>query len=80
MKSLLKQLTHRELEVFAEIAHAAVDGTCRTPGTLIRLRLRKPMNSREYTRILASLERKGLLAQEVISKGVPRRITLIPAR
>ncbi len=78
MKSKIQNLTPEELKVYAEIAHASIKGICKTPATIIRNRLNK-IGIHQYKKTLDSLANKGLIAQEVICNGVPRKISLIPA-
>ena len=75
MKSKIAQLTSTELRVYAEIAYTSNDGICNTPATVMRHRC--DLSIYFYNKALASLEKKGVIVQDVRCGGVPRIIKLI---
>lgn len=74
METKIAQLTNTELRVYAEIAYASNNGICNTPATVIRHRCN--LSIYLYSKALASLEKKEVIAQEIRCGGVPRIIRL----
>lgn len=74
MKSKIELLSNQELRVYAEIANESINGICDTPATVISHKC--GLSIYFYEKILAELERKGVITQIINCGGVPRTLRL----